>query len=90
MRCAKIQTCLSMSFHFLQARLPLDLTIVVNQHEKSKMPQDESTIMLRESSQGESSVMRVRLEGCKKKTYYKYALVEQICISWKRIRISRK
>ena len=35
----------------------------------------ESTIMLRESSQGESSVMRVRLEGrkkpirgCKKKT----------------------
>ena len=26
----------------------------------------ESTIMLRESSQGESSVMRLRLEGCKK------------------------
>ena len=26
----------------------------------------ENTIILRESSQGESSVMRLRLEGCKK------------------------
>ena len=27
---------------------------------------NESTIMLRESSQGETLVMRLRLEGCKK------------------------
>ena len=45
--------------------------------------------MLRESSQGESSVMRVRLEGHKKnplgviKTHYKYALAKRIHISWK-------
>ena len=41
----------------------------------------ESTIMLRESSQGESSVMRVRLEGIKKpiravKIHYEYTLVK--------------
>ena len=36
--------------------------------------------MFRESSQGESSVMRLRLEG-RKKTYYEYALAKGICIS---------
>ena len=35
----------------------------------------ESTIMHRESSQGESSVMRLRPEG-RKKTHYKYALAK--------------
>ena len=49
----------------------------------------ESTIMLRESSPGETSVMRLRLEGYKKairghkKTHYEYALAKQICTSWK-------
>ena len=44
--------------------------------------------MLRESSQGESSVMRLRLEGHKKplrvvKNHYEYALVKRIHISEK-------
>ena len=52
--------------------------------------------MLRESSQGESLVMRVRLEGRKKpirgckKTQYEYTLAKWICISRKWIRISQK
>ena len=45
--------------------------------------------MLRESSQGETSVMRLRLQGHnkairgRKKTHYEYALMKQIRISWK-------
>ena len=49
---------------------------------KIQCDSSESTIMLRERSQGESSVMRLRLEGCKKhirghKTHYEYALVSE-------------
>ena len=36
------------------------------QHQIKQRVTGESTIMLRESCQGESSVMRLRLEGCKK------------------------
>ena len=52
--------------------------------------------MLRESSQGEISVMRLRLQGRKepirgyKKNHYEYALAKQIYISWKQIHISQK
>ena len=38
----------------------------------------EGRILLSSSSQGESSVMRIRLEGCKK-THYVYALAHYKC-----------
>ena len=41
-------------------------TVLVAKSQNKRANLGESRVMLRESFQGESSVMRLRLEGCKK------------------------